>query len=173
MISFIHSSYIEGKLRKANWGESIQPSAVQLQKGLFQKKSKRGEWGGLRIYFFEKPLEFFIFFTLPLEIPDKTQLKPWIFRKIVLDLLEVRRPKTKTPGLEILHYFFLITLGNSTSFLINPCKFHMLFLWHPWKFHILKPPVWIFSGIAQEGEWMNEWFFYIPTHLATSLPVVK
>ena len=26
------------------------------------------------------------------------------------------------------------------TFLINPCKFHMLFLWNPWKFHILNPP---------------------------------
>ena len=116
---------------------------------------------GVEDILFWKTPGIFHFFTLPLEIPDKTQLKPWIFRKIVLDLLEVPRPKTKTPGLEILHYFFLITLGNSTSFLINPCKFHMLFLWHPWKFQILKLPVWIFSGIAQEGEWMNEWMILL------------
>ena len=37
--------------------------------------------------------------------------------------------------------FFLLTLGNSTSFLINPsCKFQMLFLWYPRKFHILNSP---------------------------------
>ena len=59
-----------------------------------------------------KPLlEFFIFFTLPLEIPDKTMLNSWIFCKIVLDSLEILRPKRKTPG-------------NSTLF----------FLGHPWKF---------------------------------------
>ena len=92
--------------------------------------------------FWKPPLGFFIFFTLPLEIPDKTKLNPWIFHKIVLDPLEIPRPKTKTP-LEIPHYFFLVTLGNLTSFLINPWKFHMLFLWYPWKFHILKlPPFW-------------------------------
>ena len=90
--------------------------------------------GGLRIYFFEKPLEFFIFFTLPLEIPDKTKLNPRIFHKIVLDPLEILRPKTKTSG-------------NSTSFLINPWKFYMLFFDTPWKFQILNPPAWIFSGL--------------------------
>ena len=47
-------------------------------------------------------------------------------------------PKTKTPVLEIPH-FLLVTLGNSTLFLINLWKFHMLFLWYSWKFHILKP----------------------------------
>ena len=36
--------------------------------------------------------------TLPLEIPDKTKLNPWKFHKIVLDHLEILRPKTKTPG---------------------------------------------------------------------------
>ena len=153
MISFIHSSYTEGKLRKANWGESIQSSAVQLQKGLFQKKPKQGGRGGWGYTFFKKLLEFFIFFTLPLEIPDK-KLKPWIFHKIVLDLLEVPRPKPKTPGLEILHYFFLITLGNSTSF-SYPQTPGLDFFWN------------------SPRRWMNEWFFYFPTHLATSLPVVK
>ena len=52
---------------------------MTLQWVLLQKKSKQV---GLRIYFFENPLEFFFF--LPLEIPDKTKLNPWIFFKIVL-----------------------------------------------------------------------------------------
>ena len=103
--------------------------------GCSRKNPNRG--GGLRIYFFENPLDFFNFFTLPLEVPDKTKLNPWIFHKIVLDPLEIPRPKTKTPGNSTL---LLITLGNSTSFLINPWKFHMLFLWYPWKFHIHNPP---------------------------------
>ena len=106
-------------------------NSVQLQNGLFQKKLKQGSWG----YTFLKPLELFILFTLPLEIPDKTKLNPWTFHKIVLDPLEIP------------HYFSLVTLGNSTSFLINPWKFHMPFLWYPWKFHIYPlPPVlfWFF-----------------------------
>ena len=47
----------------------------------------------LRICFFELPLPpppitpgNFHFFTLSLEIPDKTKLKPWIFHKIVRSL---------------------------------------------------------------------------------------
>ena len=84
-----------------------------------------------------KPPGIFHFFTLTLKIPDKTKLSSWIFHNIVLDPLEVSRPKIKTPVIP--HYFFLVTLGNSTSFLINPWKFHMLFLWYHWKFHILNP----------------------------------
>ena len=45
-------------------------------------------------------------------------LYPWKFHKIVLDLLEIPRPKTKTPALEILHCFFLVTLRQ---------KFHFIF----------------------------------------------
>ena len=61
---------------------------------------------------------------------------------------KIPRPKTKTP-LEIPHYFFF-TLGNSTSFLDNPWKFNMLFLWYPWpwKFRILNSLLFFFSGIA-------------------------
>ena len=99
---------------------SFVQTQVQLQNGLFQKKLKQGSWG----YAFFKPLGLFIFFTLPLEIPGKTKLNPWTFHTIVLDPLEIP------------HYFFLVTLVNSTSFLINPWKFHMPFLWYPWKFHI-------------------------------------
>ena len=66
------------------------------------------------MHFYETPPGIFHFFTLPLEISDKTKLNPWIFHKIVLDPLEISRPKTKT-------------LGMSTLF----------FLGHPWKFHIV------------------------------------
>ena len=76
------------------------------------EKSKQG---GLRVYYFEKTPGIFHFFTLPLEIPDKTKLNPWIFHKIVLAILEISRPKTKTPG-------------NSTLF----------FLGHPWKFYFIS-----------------------------------
>ena len=72
---------------------------------------------------------------------------PWIFHKVVLDHLELPRPKTKTSRNSTL--FFLGHPRNSTSLLINPLKFHTLFLWYPWKLHILNPPVWIFSGIIQ------------------------
>ena len=71
-------------------------------------------WVGLRIYFLENPPGIFHFLTLPLEIPDKTKLNPRIFHKIVLDPVELPRPKTKTPA-------------NSTLF----------FLGQPWKFHFI------------------------------------
>ena len=62
------------------------------------------------------PLEFFIFFTLtlPLEIPDKTKHSTPGYYKIMLDPLEIPRPKTETPR-------------NSTLF----------FLGHLWKFHFV------------------------------------
>ena len=117
--------------------------------GLFLKEKTVVGERGLRTYFFENPAG--IFFSLPLDISDKTKLHAWKSLKIALDPLEILRPKTKT--LEIPHYFFLVTPGNSTSLLINPRKFHMLFLWYPRKSHILNPPsllpLFFFSGIAQ------------------------
>ena len=94
------------------------------------KKIQTGGRGGWEYrYFFEKTPEIlFFYFTPVLEILDKIKLNPWIFHKIVLELLEIPRPKQRS--LEIPHYSFLVTLGNSTSFLINPSwKFHKLFLW--------------------------------------------
>ena len=100
------------------------------------------------------PLEFSIFFTLPLEIPDKTKLQPWKFHKFLLATsLGNSKTKNQNPWLEIPHYFFLVTLGNSTLFLINPWKFYMLFLWqfdwYSWKFHILNPSCLVFSRMGQ------------------------
>ena len=48
----------------------------------FSRKNK--DWGDTLV---KTAKEFFIFFTLSLEIPDKTKLNPWIFHKIVLDPL--------------------------------------------------------------------------------------
>ena len=45
---------------------------------------------------FGKPPGSFHFFILPLEIPDKTELNPWILHKIVLDPLEIPSPKQRT-----------------------------------------------------------------------------
>ena len=109
--------------------------------GLFQKKIQTEVED---ILFWKPPSPWnFSFFTLPLEILDKTKLNPWIFHKIVLDPSEIStkaKNKVKTP-LEILHYFlFLVTLENSILFLIKPWKCQMQFFWYPWKFHILNPP---------------------------------
>ena len=134
--------------------DSYQLSLVYLlprdvnkpQNGLFQKKLKQvGRRGtGLRIFFCENSPGIFLFsFTLPLEIPDKAKLNPFIFHKIVLDPLEISRPKTKIHGNP--HYFFLVTLRNFTSFLIR----HAISLIPLEIPYLQNPPVWIFSGKAQ------------------------
>ena len=83
--------------------------------GYSRKKTNRG----VEKIFFWKLSWNFLFFTLPLEIPDKRKLHLWKFHKFLLDPLEIPRPKTKTPG-------------NSTLFFLgHPGKFHMLFHWYP------------------------------------------
>ena len=79
---------------------------------------------------FENPGIFhFFYFTSGSSRQNKAQpLAGWIFHKIVLDPLEIPRPKTKTPGNSTHIIYFLVTLGNSTLFLINHWKVHMLFL---------------------------------------------
>ena len=107
--------------------------------GYSRKKTNRGGKGVEDILFW-KPPGIFHFFILPLEIPEKTKLQPWKFHKIVLDSL-----------------FFLVTLWNSTSFLINPWKFRSLFIWYPWKFHILNPAclVLFWSFELGTGAWVK------------------
>ena len=80
---------------------------------LFQKKNKQD---GLRTYFFKNSPGFFHFLKFLPGNPDKINLHCWKFLKIVLYLLEIPRPKTKTPG-------------NSVSFFLgHPCwKFHLIF----------------------------------------------
>ena len=111
-----------------------------------------GVWG---YTFLKTPWNFsFCYFTpgnsrqnkaQPLDIPQICVRSLWKFQG------QKQRP------LEIPHYFFLGNHGNSTSFLINPWKFHMLFLWYPLKFHILNPLVWIFSGITH---WKLRTYFF-------------
>ena len=129
-----------------------------MKNGLFLKKKTVGGGGRgvieLGHAFMKTPLELSIFFTLPLEIPDKTKLQPWKFHKFLLPTsLGNSKTKNQNPWLEIPHYFFLVTLGNSTLFLINPWKFYMLFLWqfdwYSWKFHILNPSCLVFSRMGQ------------------------
>ena len=88
---------------------------------LFQKKYKQE----LRTYFFETPFPgiYFFYKAQPQDIPQNC-----------VKSLGNSKAKNKDP---------------KAFLLINPWKFHILFLWYPWKFHILNPPVWIFSGTAQ------------------------
>ena len=97
----------------------------------------------MRIYLFQPlppPLEFFIFLLYPWKFQAKqssTPGNPQIFLTS-LGNSKVKNQETKTPGNST--NFSLVALGNSTSFLINPWKFHMLFVWYHCKFHILNPP---------------------------------
>ena len=88
---------------------SMVAHCFQLQLAIPEKI----QTGGLRIYFFE-PVPpcpspgIFPFFTLPIEIPDKTNLNPWIFYKIVLDPLEIpSKAKNKDP--EKFHIFIIFS----------------------------------------------------------------
>ena len=121
----------------------------------YSRKIQTGRGVGLRIYCFENPHGIFNFFILSLEVPGKTKFNPCISYKVVLDPLEIPQGQKQRP-LEISH-FFLVTLGNSTSFLINSWKFHSmwLFLWYPWKFHILNPPPLYLRGEGRTFQILN------------------
>ena len=68
--------------------------------GLFQKKNQTGREeggvGGEHITFLKKSLEFFLFFSVPLEILVKTKLLPWKLGKIFYE--EISSLKTRTAG---------------------------------------------------------------------------
>ena len=72
-----------------------------------------------------------------MESEDKDEVK-----LCQLDPLEFPRPKAKThQPMEIPHYFFLVTLGHSTSFSVNleiPCAISLMPLEIP--YHILNTP---------------------------------
>ena len=137
---------------------------------------------------FEKNPGIFHCFTLPLEIPNKTNLHPWIPQSCIRPLWNSKTNIQQRRPMETPHYFFgAIALSypppycywwliikkcswklyrspnpnprgvrkcNSAIFsaifswspleiplfLINPWKFHMLFLWYIWKFHNPQPP---------------------------------
>ena len=68
-----------------------------------------GGGGGLRMYFCENSPGGFYFFTLPLEIPDKTKFNPWInIPQNCVRSLENFKAKNK-----------------------DPWKFHITFSWSP------------------------------------------
>ena len=101
-----------------------------------KNQKRRGGGGGGGDSFFENPHGlFFIFLLNPWKFQTKQSSTLGNFTKLCYIPLKLQGQKQRP--LEILHYSFLVTLGNSTLFLINPWKFYMLFLWYPWKFHIL------------------------------------
>ena len=103
----------------------------------YSRKKNRGE---LRIYFSENASGNFRFVTLSLEVLEKTSFHTTRFCKIVWHLLDIQKPRP----MEIPHDFFLDIPENSTSFLIDPWNFHMLFLQYLWKIHVLNHPCLVF-----------------------------
>ena len=106
--------------------------------GLFQKKSKQGRGGGVwEDTFLKSPLNFFLIYHWKLQTKQSSKPLDIPQNCVILDPLEIPKPKTKT--LENSTFFLGAhhPFGNSTWFLINPWKFHMLFLWYPWKFRML------------------------------------
>ena len=81
----------------------VQASMTVKENGLFQKKAQTG---GAEDIFFEAlpPSPPWIYFF--------NNLYPWIYHKILLDPLEIQCQKQRPR--KIPHYFFLVTLGNST-----------------------------------------------------------
>ena len=108
--------------------------------GYSRKNPNRGRGGGgsCGYTFLKKTLESFIFLLYPWKFHTKQSSTPGYSTKLCQ--IPWNFQGQKQIPLEIPHYFFLVTLGNSTSFLINPWKFHMLFLGYHWEFHILNSP---------------------------------
>ena len=106
--------------------------------GLFQKKSKQGGGGWGYTFLEKKPWNFsFLYFTPGNSRQNKAQ--PLEIPQNCVSSLGNSKTKNKDPW-KFHIIFFLFTLGNPTSFLINPWKFRTPFLWYPWKFHILTLP---------------------------------
>ena len=113
----------------------------------------------LRTYFFEKDSWNFLIFTLLLESQDKMKLPPCKFHKTPIG---ISNPKHQDP-METRWLF--MTLGNSTSLLIDPWNFCILFLQCPWKFHVLSLPCLDFSAISHScsHSYISDYWLYLVT----------
>ena len=97
-----------------------------------RKNPNRGGW---EYTFLKKPLEFFIFYFTSENFRQNMSQPLDIQQNCVCALGNFKAKniqKTERP-LEIPHHFFLASLVNSTLFLINPWKLHIIivFLWSP------------------------------------------
>ena len=134
---------------------SAAPWCKQTLEWAIPKKNQTGELEDILLW--KLPWNFSFFYFTPGN-SRQNKVQPLDIPQNCARSLGIPRPKTKIHGNST---FFLVTLGNSTLFLINPLKFHMLFLWYPWKLHILNPPVWIFSGIVQLTLMLHLGLFFI------------
>ena len=96
--------------------------------GLFQKNKQTGGGAGWGDTFLMPPriFHFFYFNFTPRNSRQNKALHPWILQNYVRSLGN-SKAKNWDPSWKF-RSFFLVTLGNSTLFLNNPWKFHMLFL---------------------------------------------
>ena len=101
-------------------------SSQLFRNGLFQKKKPNQTGGRERrveaiLFFLEKPLELFWFFSVSLKISGKRKLNPWKFGKIMyLCYIPQKFQKAKT--------------HNPFS---RPKTFTWIFLGFPWIFHVV------------------------------------
>ena len=116
---FIKRSYfVTTRVRNLFLSWAVSDAFCQRSQGVigqFQKNPNRKGWG--YTFLDPTPLEFFIFLLNPWKFQTKQSSTPGeIFHKIVLDPLPWKFQDQKQRPLEIPRYFFLATLGYSTSF---------------------------------------------------------
>ena len=95
------------------------------------------------VTFWNKSLEFQVFLLCTWKFRTKQSFTLGNSAKLCYVVGKLREQKSRT--LEIPHDFFLITPGNSTSFLINPYNFYKLFLDTPGNSISSTPPVFFFK----------------------------
>ena len=107
-----HKTYDLLRLVRSNKDPHQAMQAIVIN---YSKKKNRtdGDWGHT---FLKTPLEFLIFFY-PWKFQTKQSSTPGKSTKLCYMSLKFQGQKPKP--LELPHYFFLVTPGNSTSFLIN------------------------------------------------------
>ena len=109
--------------------------------------TKQGRKGGEQfedtVTFWNKSLEFQVFLLCTWKFRTKQSFTLGNSAKLCYIVGKLREQKSRT--LEIPHDFFLITPGNSTSFLISPYNFYKLFLDTPGNSISSTPSVFFFK----------------------------
>ena len=132
-----HLAVINGHNCKQNWQSWAIPGKIQRKRGGIED-----------ILFWKSPWNFLDLSLYPMKFQRKQAFIPQNSANLC-DIPWKFQGQKKDPWK--LHDFFLYTLGNFTSFLIDLCSFHVLSsitLEIPCR----QPPIWIFPGIAHFGE---------------------
>ena len=114
----------------------------------------RRSWGHT---FLKKPREWLGLSLYTWKFWRKQSFTPRYFRKLCYTPQKFQSNK--------FNIIFLITPGNSISFLIDLWISHMLFLQYSWKLHFANPPVWIFFWsspfehlLRLDSNWLKIWW---------------